>query len=242
MDGTSAMIAYKFLSAGSIGLFSRYAWPTPTATAPGAWVRVDGEIQPCLNGVHACVEARLLEWLDDELWEIELEDPVLEADGELVARAGRLTRRLDAWNDDQARALVDRCRENAIDLATTALVRGGREQVAEALTAARSGSGLELDLLKLTRSLDEEQAVPLLFLDDVSRLERGGRPEGPGDGPTDGAGGPTPAALAANLSYVCAHVAAQLAERERAGAYAESFAGERLRQTDWLVARLRLER
>ena len=236
------MIAYKFLSPGAVGLFSRLAWPTPTADAPGDWVRVDGEIQPCLTGIHACAKARLVEWLDDELWEIELDGPVLEAEGELIAPAGRLIRRLEGWNDEAARAFIENCIDNTVALTAESLARAGREVEAEALIASRSQPGAELNIFQLARTREAEQTSPALFLADVARLERGGRPELADEAPAADAGGPTPAALAANLSYVCAHITAQLAEQESVGAYDESFAREKRRQAKWLTERLQLER
>ena len=242
MEGAAAMIAYKFLSPGAVGLFSRFTWPTPTAGAPGEWVRVDGEIQQCLNGIHACPEARLVEWLDDELWQIELEDPVLEADGELIAPAGRLIRRLEGWNDDCARACVGHWVDNTVALAVKSLAKRGRKSEAEALAAARSRPHAESRVLQLARDFEDEPTSPLAFVADVARLERGGRPEHDEAAPAADAGGPTPAALAANLGYVCAYITAQLADQESPGAYEESFARERLRQSAWLAEKLQLER
>lgn len=236
------MIAYKFLSSGAVGLFSRHAWPTPTADAFGEWVRVDGEVEQCLNGVHACSKMRLVEWLDDELWEIELDRPVLEADGELIAPAGRLLRRLEAWDDECAQAFVDHCVDNTVALAAESLVRAGREIEAEALTASRSRPDAELKVLQLARNFEDDLTSPVLFLADVARLERGGRPELAEVAPTADVGGPMPAALAANIGYVCAHITAQLDEQESAGAYDEAFARERLRQSTWLAETLQLER
>ncbi|MDQ3669623.1 MAG: hypothetical protein M3377_04985 [Actinomycetota bacterium] len=236
------MTAYKFLSSGAVGLFSRHAWPTPNTDGPAEWVRIDGEIQQCLNGIHACTKAGLVEWLDDELWEIELDGPVLEADGELIAPAGRLIRRLEGWNGDCARAFVGHCVDNTVEVAAESLVQAGRESEAEALTASRSQKDAELKVLQLARDLEDDQTSPVVFLADVVRLERGGRPELAEEAPTADVGGPTPAALAANLGFVCAHIAAQLAEQESAGAYDESFARERLRQSAWLAEKLQLER
>jgi hypothetical protein len=234
------MIAYKFLSSGSIGLFSRHVWPTPTADAPGEWVRVDGEIQPCLNGVHTCTRAQLVEWLDDELWEVELDGSVLEADGQLIAAAGRLIHRIESWNDEAARAFVDHCVESTVALAAESLVQAGRETEAEALAAFRSQPDGEQQVLQLAQSFNDEEATPIQFLADVVRLERGGRPELDEAAPTEEAGGPTPAALAANLGFVCAHIVAQLSEQGSPGAYEESFTNERLRQSTWLAERLQL--
>lgn len=236
------MIAYKFLSSGAIGLFSRHAWPTPTAVAPGEWVRVAGEIRPCLNGIHACAKERLVEWLDDELWEIELDGDVLEADGELIASGGRLIGRLEAWNEEAARAFADNCIDNTVALAADSLAQAGRDVEAEALLASRSDPRAHMNVLQLVGSSDDEQPSSVLFLADVARLERGGRPELAVEAPSAEAGGPTPAALAANLSYVCAHITAQLAEEQSAGAYNQVFERERLRQAAWLADRLQLDR
>jgi len=235
------VIAYKFLSSGAIGLFSRHAWPTPTSDAPGEWVRVDGEVKECLNGVHACAKSQLVEWLDDELWEIELDGAVLEADGAVIAPAGRLVRRLEGWNDECARAFVGHCVDGTVALAAESLAREGRATDAEALLASRSQPGAELKVFELARNLEEDQSGPVRFAADMARLEHGGRPELDADAPTAEAGGPTPAALAANLGFVCAHITAQLAEQESAGAYAESFARERVSQSSWLAEKLQLE-
>lgn len=236
------MIAHKFLSAGAIGLFSRYTWPTPTDDAPGEWVRVDGEVKRCLNGVHACAVGTLVEWLDDELWEIELEGPVVEVDGELVAPAGRLLRRLENWDDECARAFVGECVANTVTRAAQTLVRAGREADAEALRAAGSAPAPEAAILQLARDVADEPTSPVLFLADVARLKRGGRPEGVDAASSAVEGGPTAAALAANIGFVCAHIAAQLAEQESAGAYDESFVRERLGQSNWLAEKLQLAR
>ncbi|MEN3343033.1 MAG: hypothetical protein V7644_2437 [Actinomycetota bacterium] len=232
--------AYKFLASGAVGLFSRHKWPTPAGGVPGEWVRVEGELRPCLSGIHACSASRLVDWLDEELWEIELGAPVLEDDGELLAPAGRLLRRIDGWDEGCARAFLSHCLDSTIVLAAESLSRVGRERDAQQLTASRWGPDSERSVLELARSFEDDPASPLLFLADVTRLERGGRPELPDVAPAADAGGPTPFALAANLGYVCAHITAQLAEQESAGSYEERFLGERLSQSRWLAHRLLL--
>jgi hypothetical protein len=62
-----------------------------------------GAVDPCRSGVHACTRDDLPYWLQDELWEIDLEGDVQRVGHKLVARRGRLVRRLDAWNGDSAR-------------------------------------------------------------------------------------------------------------------------------------------
>ena len=61
------MKAYKFLRAGRVGAFSGEAWPEDGI------IEVDGPLEECRNGVHACRADDLPYWLDDELWEVELD-------------------------------------------------------------------------------------------------------------------------------------------------------------------------
>jgi hypothetical protein len=86
------MIAYKFLDEGSVGPFTGFRWPV------GRWVDADGVV-PCRNGIHACRVRDLPIWLDRELWEIELDGEIVEQERKLVAGRGRLSRRLEAWNE-----------------------------------------------------------------------------------------------------------------------------------------------
>ena len=113
---------------------------------------------------------------------------------------------------------MGQCVDNTVALVAESLVQGGREIEAEALTASRSGPDAERKVLQLAQNLEDEPVSPVLFLADVVRLGRGGRPELADEAPTTEVGGPTPAALEANLGFVCAHIAAQLAGQESAGA------------------------
>ncbi|MEP6976723.1 MAG: hypothetical protein ABI948_01575 [Thermoleophilia bacterium] len=103
------MIAYKFLRTGAVGRFSQFRWPTPVGEDPGAWVAAEGDLENCRNGIHACRVSDLLGWIDDELWEIELDGPVQELPSLVVAPRGRLTRRIDAWNDALAIEFASVC-------------------------------------------------------------------------------------------------------------------------------------
>jgi hypothetical protein len=96
------MIAYKFLAAGAVGPFSGYRW------RPGEWVEATAA-DPCRQGVHACRTRDLPIWLDDELWEVEIDGPVVEQARKLVARRGRLARRIDAWTKDVAHEFGRSC-------------------------------------------------------------------------------------------------------------------------------------
>jgi hypothetical protein len=98
----AVVIAYKFLAPGSVGPFTGYRWE------PDHWVEVDA-LDPCRRGVHACRVRDLPIWLDDELWEIELDGDIVEQDRKLVASRGRLTRRIDAWTPSLAQRFGASC-------------------------------------------------------------------------------------------------------------------------------------
>ena len=102
------MIAYKFLRDGAIGPYTGFHWPVDE------WVDA-ADPDPCRAGIHACAVRDLPIWLGPELWEIELDGEVVRHGRKLVARRGRLVRRVDGWNDvairDFGRDCVKRLRE-----------------------------------------------------------------------------------------------------------------------------------
>jgi hypothetical protein len=107
------MRAHKFLAPGALGPFSGFAWPEPDGRRPGAWVEWDGPLVPCASGVHALRLGALPTWLDDELWSVELEDPVVEDAGVLVSGRGRLVERVEGWDPAAAREFARGCVERA---------------------------------------------------------------------------------------------------------------------------------
>jgi hypothetical protein len=96
------VIAYKFLRAGGVAPFTGFEWPTCK------WIEADAA-DPCRRGVHACRLRDLPVWLDDELWEVELEGDVVEQERKLVASRGRLTRRIEGWTPEVALAFGRFC-------------------------------------------------------------------------------------------------------------------------------------
>jgi hypothetical protein len=103
----AGVIAYKFLDAGGVAPFTGFRWPV------GEWVAV-GAVEPCRRGIHACRTRDLPYWLGRELWEIELDPPLVEQERKVVASRGRLVRRREEWDDelrdDFAADLLDRTR------------------------------------------------------------------------------------------------------------------------------------
>jgi hypothetical protein len=104
------MIAYKFLRTDGTGVFTRFPWPLPNGE-PGAWV--EAPITACHSGVHACRVRDLPLWLGRELYEIELDGEILEERTKIVGSRGRLTRRIDGWDDNARAAYTRACADRA---------------------------------------------------------------------------------------------------------------------------------
>lgn len=220
------MRAYKFLAAGRVGRFSDFHWP-----GPGEWVEAEGELRDCATGVHACRPADLLDWIDDELWEVELDGDVRESEGMVVARRGRLVRRVEGWTDAAAAELAEDCTRRARTHALRALRREGLTSAAEEIVA-------EIELKHVQTAVAAEVEG---FAADAVALQHGHRP-----GAVDPGAAPAvlqaPAATAANVAYVVAHTAGRDAVGEAGDedAYAAGFAAERAWQLAWLTERLAL--
>jgi hypothetical protein len=106
------VIAYKFLRRGGLGLLTTVKWPLPTSAAAGPWLEIEGPLEPCRRGLHACRLDDLAHWIAEELWEVELDREWMVGPDCLVARRARLTRPITAWNAATAHkfgvACVDR--------------------------------------------------------------------------------------------------------------------------------------
>ena len=108
------MNAYKFLRADGTGVFTRFPWPLP-GDGPGVWVETNPD--PCRSGIHACRLGDLPYWAGRVLYEIELDGDVVEHKTKVVARRGRLLRRIDGWDDDFRAAYTRFCADRAHEIA-----------------------------------------------------------------------------------------------------------------------------
>jgi hypothetical protein len=86
------VIAYKFLDEGAVAPFTGFRWPLDE------WVEAEA-IDLCRRGIHACRVRDLAIWLGPELWEIDLDGDIVEQERKVVARRGRLIRRVAEWNE-----------------------------------------------------------------------------------------------------------------------------------------------
>jgi hypothetical protein len=113
---------YAFLAEGAFATLSEFSWPTPDGYRAGPWV--EAGVEAPRAAIRACTVDDLPWWLDDELWELELDGDV-EVQGRCVlARRGRLVRRIEAWDDGVAERFVEACARRVHDAADDARRRG----------------------------------------------------------------------------------------------------------------------
>jgi len=136
------VIAYKFLAQGAVSPFTGFRWP-----GPGEWVAA----QPGRDDarVHACRWGDLPYWLDDELWRVELGEPVREARYQIASPQARLVSRIAGWDPALGREYARACALRARDLALPHLTPALRDAldglddlqaIADAVQAAGSAS------------------------------------------------------------------------------------------------------
>ena len=129
---------YGFLAEGAVAFLSGFRWPQPADGEPGGWVRAGADApRQVVRGVPV---EQLPWWLDDELWEVELEGPLVMDGRALTGDRARLLRRVDAWTPEAAHEFVSACerrvREAALADYAADVVRYAEEADRPAAAAA----------------------------------------------------------------------------------------------------------
>jgi hypothetical protein len=201
------VIAYKFLRSGRVGPFSGFQWPEPD-------VRVDTalEVTVCRRGIHACRRSDLPWWLADELWEIELDGPVQVEEHKIIAAAGRLRSRIEAWTPACAQEYADACAWRAQGRAVAALAHAGYRRAARQLAACATLDDALVAARRLADDIPETRISLTIAGDGAVRALTGAPP---------------------TSAYIAAHAAMRV--DGPAG-----YAAERAWQSQWLVDRLGL--
>jgi hypothetical protein len=214
--------AYAFLARGAASIFSGRALPVPTDGLAGEWFTAEpGEIL-------ALTVSDLPRRLDEELWEIELDEP---------GTACRLLRRVESWTEAVALELAEAWAWRARDQAVRVLERHAEYAAAAELGALRRLGDVERWAAQAgVDRLPDHAALAA----DAAALARGGRPESWRHPAAPHASQPA-AVTAANLGFVVAHCAGLEASDERGPeAYPAGVAAERAWQATMLATRLGL--
>lgn len=111
------MTYYKFLTKENHGGYSGFNFTPylPTDKNPGPWLpEVEGELEMCQRGYHACKRDDILEWINAQLWLVEYKDPPEEYDNKVNGRCIRFVRRVEGCNDRTLRLLAVYCARDAL--------------------------------------------------------------------------------------------------------------------------------
>lgn len=201
---------YKFLRRGSIAPFSRHVWRI------GEWVKAEGELDACTNGVHLCRQADLPYWLADELWEVDVAGDRIEHEQKVVVRRARLRARVDDWPSPIGRRFATDCAWRVRDLVVDELRKAGEPYI-DALGSCRSLRALgEVATTAARRRRPDRPAIVAEFL-------------GYAQDAADFAG-KSDAIAARYVSYVAAHAADRSSGSERLPPGTTRFTRERERQ------------
>ena len=207
------MIAYKFLRAGRIGPFSGVPWP-----APGEWLQAGGGARACEARVHACRLEDLPDWMDQELWRVELAGDVAVDCGKLVADRGRLVERIEAWDAGFMGQFAEACALRARDSALAVLPPESPAHVALAACEDAEQLAAAGALLGTLTARDERAAG---YAGDAARHVLGARKE------------PVSAPIHAAVNGFIASHAAAFAQDD-----VTAVQREHAWQVDWLAQRL----
>jgi len=121
---------WKFLRAGGRSPFTGFDW----TALNGGWA-TPGAAEACQAGIHACRQADLPYWMSDELWQIELAEPVADGGEKVVSPRGRLVRRVEAWTAETARELARACVARTAEHAADELRDAGLVEESDRLRA-----------------------------------------------------------------------------------------------------------
>lgn len=106
---------YGFLGEGAVAFLSGFRWPRPADGEPGRWVRAGADAPR--EAVRGVALEQLPWWLDDELWQLELEGSLVSVGRAVAADRARLVRRVDAWTPEAANDLVAACEQRVREAA-----------------------------------------------------------------------------------------------------------------------------
>jgi hypothetical protein len=209
--------AYAFLDPAATDYVSGARWPVPDEPGPGAWL--EARAGAPLRGYPA---DQLLWWLDQHLWEVELDGEVRATDRSMLGARGRLLAPVHAWTPDVARDLTTDCAVRLRDRAVALLEADGREDAAAALAAADDLESIA-EIAASAASGEGDGSLLAGYTADLVRVALSM---------------PDPARGAAVAGRIAAH--AHAGGDEGKPGYEEAYAEERARQGDWLRARLGL--
>ena len=133
---------YKFLTADNKGKYSEYDFTKylPNDDKPGKWLRKIDNPVLCEKGYHCFMPVHILEWLDAQLFEVEIKGRHVHGDDKTVTQQMRFIRKVDTWNDKTARLFACYCARDTLPIFEKKYPNDNRPRVAIE-TAERYANG-----------------------------------------------------------------------------------------------------
>ena len=109
------MTLYKILGEDGFPCYGGFGkWTLPNSKRPGKWMPVIKNIELCNRGYHLVKPDGLLEWLGPTLYEAEGRGESKADTTKIVYAQARVIRRIEAWNDRNARLFAADCAARAL--------------------------------------------------------------------------------------------------------------------------------
>ena len=111
---------YKSLTADNEGPYSEFDFTPflPKDGEPGPWLPAVKTLDMCASGWHCADEDRIIQWLQANIYEVEIRGKVLEDDDheKVCAQEMRLLRKCEGWNERTARLFACDCAERVLPI------------------------------------------------------------------------------------------------------------------------------
>ena len=108
---------YKFLTEDNRGEYSGFDFTPylPDGDTPGEWLpEIEGKLEQCENGYHACEADDISFWLDAQLYEVEYREEPEHYGTKVNGRQIRFVSKVETWNARTARLFAVWCAREAL--------------------------------------------------------------------------------------------------------------------------------
>ena len=88
----------------------------PKNGKPGKWLPKVSDLQLCASGYHGCKDGDILEYLRDNIYEVETRGEVRDGNDKFTAHQIRLVRKCEGWNEVTARLFACDCAAHVLKI------------------------------------------------------------------------------------------------------------------------------
>lgn len=111
---------YKVLDENNKGPYSGFDFTEylPKDGAPGKWLPKRTKLEMCNKGYHVTDAVHLVDWLDAQIFDVEVRGDKLDGDNKSCHQSIRFIRKIETWNDKSARLYECWCVRHVWNLLT----------------------------------------------------------------------------------------------------------------------------